>query len=71
MLENQKLVLTNYIKDNALVTEIRNQEKPEEVITSAFPITQTDPQKIGSCITYAKRYNLGSLFNIITEWDDD
>lgn len=70
MLESQKLLLTNFVKDRELITEIRDMEWTETV-TSHFPITQDDPQKIGSCITYAKRYNLGSIFNIITEFDDD
>jgi hypothetical protein len=44
-----------------------------EKIESRFPIpeTITDPQKMGSAITYAKRYNIGQLFNIMTDEDDD
>ena len=41
-------------------------------ISSEFPIFESnDPQKIGSTITYWKRYNLGQLLNITTEKDDD
>lgn len=41
-------------------------------IESSFPIWDTsNPQKVGSCITYAKRYNLGQIFNIMTDEDDD
>lgn len=37
----------------------------------SFPITATDPQKFGACITYAKRYLLCTAFNVIAEEDDD
>ena len=43
-----------------------------QTVSSLFPVSQNlDPQKVGSAITYAKRYNLGQLFNIITDRDDD
>ena len=37
----------------------------------SFPFTQSDPQKIGSALTYAKRYLLTTVFNVIAEEDDD
>lgn len=33
--------------------------------------TKNDPQQLGSCITYAKRYQLASLLGISSEVDDD
>jgi hypothetical protein len=43
-----------------------------EMLQSMFPMIQSnDPQKIGSCISYGKRYNIGQIFNIITDRDDD
>lgn len=39
--------------------------------TSAFPITCLEPQKFGSNVTYAKRYLLTTMFNVIAEVDDD
>lgn len=36
-----------------------------------FPITELSPQKIGSAISYARRYLLMSVFNIAPEVDDD
>lgn len=36
-----------------------------------FPIIATDPQKIGSAITYARRYMLASLTGIVADVDDD
>lgn len=43
-----------------------------ECITSFFEIPLgIDPQKRGSAYTYGKRYNLGALFDVITDEDDD
>lgn len=68
-----KLVIIHYIEDNRLITKVIDAEVwwNTDYIASGFPIYQEDPQKIGSAITYAKRYNLGAIFNIITEVDDD
>lgn len=38
---------------------------------SQFPLVNTDPQKFGASITYAKRYSLCAVFNVIAEEDDD
>lgn len=70
MLEEEKLVAVHYLEDNHLITEIKDIESWES-IKSSFHITQEDPQKIGSAITYWKRYSLGAIFNIITDIDDD
>jgi hypothetical protein len=44
----------------------------KEEIVSSFPLWDiSNPQKIGSYITYAKRYNLWQIFNIVTDDDDD
>ena len=41
-------------------------------VASEFPLSaELEPQKAGGAISYAKRYNLGQLFNIITDEDDD
>ena len=37
----------------------------------SFPFSQSEPQKIGSALTYAKRYLLTTVFNVIAEEDDD
>lgn len=66
-----KIVITHYVFDKKLITQVINAEEENDEIVSEFPIYQEDPQKIGSAITYAKRYNLGAIFNIITEVDDD
>lgn len=39
--------------------------------SSVFPVTCLEPQKMGSNVTYAKRYLLTTMFNVIAELDDD
>lgn len=70
ILEDNKLLLTNYIENRNLVTEVTDTETSES-IKSMFPIAQDDPQKIWAACTYWRRFNLASLFNLITEFDDD
>lgn len=40
-------------------------------ITSTMPVSETNPQKQGSAITYARRYLLCLMLNLTTEDDDD
>lgn len=42
-----------------------------EWFSSSFPIHGTDPQKVGSEISYWKRYNTSCLLNIVDSEDDD
>lgn len=66
-----KLLILHRSEFDRFITEVINMEDLNEKITSAFPICETNPQKIGSIFTYAKRYNLGAIFNITTEEDDN
>ena len=68
-LNKLEILVRHYTENNEVVTAISDWET---VMTSKFPIGNvSDPQKIGSAITYAKRYNLWQLFNIVTDDDDD
>ena len=42
-----------------------------ESVEGSLPIPGATPQQIGSSITYARRYLLGSLTGIVTDEDDD
>lgn len=58
------------IVDNQLTTQIIDIETGEKV-ESSLPIPQlNDPQKVGSCVTYYRRYTLKSLLNLQEEDDD-
>jgi hypothetical protein len=71
LLEENNMLVLHRTENKEVVTSILDIESGE-AIESRFPLIESnDPQKIGSCITYAKRYNLGQLFNIITDKDDD
>lgn len=71
ILNNAGLLVYHCVENSSLITTVMDIETAEE-IESSFPITQgLKPQEVGSAITYGKRYNLGALFNIITDDDDD
>lgn len=59
-------------KDWLLVTHLAHAESGEEV-TSVFPLlVQGTPQGIGSWMTYARRYTLSALLQVITgDGEDD
>jgi hypothetical protein len=69
LLENNLLV-TNFIDNGTLTTRVVDIET-SEILDSHFPMNAIDPQKIGSEISYGKRYNLIALFNICADEDDD
>lgn len=71
ILDSQKVLVTHFTESKEIVTQAIDTED-SSMVTSRFPLIESnDPQKLGSCITYAKRYNLGQIFNIITDRDDD
>ena len=71
ILEKYKLLVFHYSKEGGVVTAVVDVESGEKV-ESFFPLQQNlEPQKVGSAISYAKRYNLGQIFNIVTDVDDD
>ncbi len=69
--DKHKILITHGMKDGCVVTIVQDTES-DGAISSSFPVQENlEPQKVGSTISYAKRYNLGQLFNIITDEDDD
>ena len=71
VLQDNGLVVFHYTKNSCVITEVADVDSGES-ITSEFPLQAgLDPQKVGSTITYAKRYSIGQIFNIITDEDDD
>jgi len=71
VLVNHNLILLQPIIDGYVVTTIINIDEPLEVVSSkiALPNIQ-DPQKLGSAITYYRRYTLQSLLGLQAEDDD-
>jgi hypothetical protein len=72
LLEAEGLILLQPINETLVGTEIYDSESNELIKGSYLRIPEniTDPQKIGSCITYFRRYTLKSLL-AIAEKDDD
>lgn len=71
ILDSNNLVVYHYTENKEVKTVVADVDSGEALISS-FPIQENlDPQKVGSTMTYAKRYNIGQLFNIITDDDDD
>jgi len=70
LLEKNNLILTQPIKDGIVHSNITDLESDESIGSSLKLPDLTDPQKIGSCISYYRRYTLQSLLAIQAEDDD-
>ena len=72
LLHEQGLILLQPIRNNCVSSILVDAESGETLMQSSMPIPEniTDPQKLGSCITYFRRYTLKSLL-AIAETDDD
>jgi hypothetical protein len=72
LLNAKGLIVLQPLSGNSVGTQIVDSEDGN-IITHSFidiPNNITDPQKLGSCITYFRRYTLKSLLSI-AEVDDD
>jgi len=71
-LEKNGLLLLQPIIDNKVYSVIRQIEGTEhDQVESSLPLPElNDPQKLGSCITYYRRYTLASLLGLQAEDDD-
>ena len=70
----QEIEVKNYQKDIVVVTTVRHIDD-DNTYVSKLPILLDDvsmknPQKIGSAITYAKRYTLQAVYALPSEDDD-
>lgn len=71
LLNQHGLVLIQPIENNEVKSVILDGESGNIVAESGMVLPNiTDPQKIGSCVTYFRRYTLKSLL-AISETDDD
>lgn len=69
--EKLGLLILQPCEDGEVITEIINIEKPDEYVKSTLRLPDiADPQKMGSAITYYRRYTLLSLLALRTEDDD-
>jgi hypothetical protein len=71
LLWEQGLILMQPILDGKVISSINDSESGQCLVASELELPAiTDPQKLGSCITYFRRYTLKSLL-AISEEDDD
>ena len=71
LLDKNGLLVTNMMSGGVLKTHVWHVETGEN-IWSDYPVdAKLPPQALGSAITYARRYNLNSLFQIVADKDDD
>lgn len=70
ILQKHGLLVLQPIVEGKVVTEIYHIETAEKITSSLDIPNIPDPQKIGSAITYFRRYTLGSLLAIQAEDDD-
>jgi len=74
VLAKHGLFITHSMQDGRLITALWDSELTgnQPLIASDFLLpVNNDIQKIGSAITYAKRYNITALLNLNIEDDDD
>ena len=72
IMQKHGLILLQPIKANEVFTSFIDSDNGQTIATSSMviPSTITDPQKMGACVTYFRRYTLKSLLGI-AEQDDD
>jgi hypothetical protein len=72
-LSESGLAISQFPDANALTTIILHAESGEWMESSyVMPVAkQNDPQAMGSAMTYARRYALGSILNLNIDDDDD
>lgn len=70
ILEKHGLFILQPIKINSVITEIIHADSSEKVSSSLLIPELKDPQKIGACITYYRRFTLTSLLSLQSEDND-
>jgi len=70
LLKKHKLLLTQPVLGDSVETKITCIESEQSVISNLQLPQISDPQKLGSCITYFRRYTLASLLGLQAEDDD-
>lgn len=61
----------SFVDNGLLILDAHLIHESGESRSLQFPITETLPQKIGSAITYGRRYALTALTGVVADEDDD
>ncbi len=62
---------TPQVGEHGFVMEAHLLHESGEKLSASFPITETNPQKVGSAVTYFRRYALAALTGVVADADDD
>lgn len=61
----------SFVDNGLLIVDAHLIHDSGESRSMQIPITETNPQKIGSALSYYRRYSLASLTGIVADEDDD
>lgn len=61
----------SFVDNGLLVLDAHLIHESGESRSAQFPITETNPQKVGSSVSYYRRYALAALTGIVADEDDD
>lgn len=61
----------SFVDNGLLVVDAHLLHESGESRSLQFPIADTNPQKIGSALSYARRYALSALTGVVADEDDD
>jgi hypothetical protein len=70
LLKKHSLLLLQPIINNEVHSVIQDVDSDNRILSSIKLPEINDPQKLGSCITYFRRYTLQSLLGLMAEDDD-
>lgn len=59
------------VTESGFILRAELRHESGETLEATFPIKATDPQKVGSEITYYRRYALAALTGVVADEDDD
>lgn len=61
----------SFVDNGVLILDAHLIHESGESRSAQFPITETNSQKVGSAVTYYRRYALAALTGIVADEDDD
>lgn len=61
----------SFVDNGVLVLDAHLIHESGESRSAQFPIHETNPQKVGSAVTYYRRYALAALSGVVADEDDD
>ncbi len=70
LLTKHGLIITHAYGQDGVCTELIHAESGEKISSYMSVVNVETMQQVGSAVTYARRYNITSLLNLVTEDDD-